>query len=165
MRKRGQYFCFRTGFLGNDFKTTVVYNGLEFNNTWHLYSFILAESSGNTALMREVIGCCTLQAFGEIKKKVEDWVSDEKRLEDMRKSISLKFNSNPVVRNFLIDSKYDGLTFVYTDKYDDFWGIKQDECAKGIQDPRNWKGENRLGQIITDYRTCILSTLTSFSLP
>lgn len=167
MRKRGKYFCFRDGssFLGNDYKTQIQYLGIKFINSWHLYSYLIANNMRDEGLVGKILGTHSIRDISRIRREVDNWIPDETRLEAMTKCIDLKFRSNPVIHQFLIDPKYDNLGFVFADKYDNFWGIGRGECDDGIDNPKNWNGENKLGKIITETRRCIISTQSPFSTP
>lgn len=45
-----------------------------------------------------------------------------------------------------------GKLLVEASPYDRRWGIGLGEGAKGIEDPKNWRGENLLGKAITQVR-------------
>lgn len=47
-------------------------------------------------------------------------------------------------------------TLVEASPYDKIWGIGMSQSAPGVDDPNNWKGENRLGNILTKLRNDLI---------
>ena len=67
----------------------------------------------------------------------------------------LKFKQNPEMLRLLLSTK--GTLLVEAAKNDPVWGIGMAEDEAGINDPRNWKGQNWLGEVLTDLREDFLS--------
>jgi len=63
----------------------------------------------------------------------------------------LKFDQNKDLLKLLTDTKDSYL--VEASPYDTVWGIGMLESDKGVEDPSNWRGENLLGNILTELRT------------
>ena len=61
-----------------------------------------------------------------------------------------KFTQNEKFRDALKTTI--GKVLVEASPYDKRWGIGLAETAPGINDPANWKGENLLGEAITEVR-------------
>jgi ribA/ribD-fused uncharacterized protein len=76
----------------------------------------------------------------------------------------LKFTQNPTLLRELL--YLDGTTFqnkiefVEASRSDAIWGIGMGLDEDGIEDPKNWKGTNWLGECITQVRDGILETLS-----
>jgi hypothetical protein len=69
----------------------------------------------------------------------------------------LKFEQNPGLLRRLLETRETLL--VEASPYDKIWGIGLSEEDPRINDPRNWEGTNWLGEILTDLRDTIISTL------
>jgi ribA/ribD-fused uncharacterized protein len=50
-----------------------------------------------------------------------------------------------------------GTTLVEASKYDRIWGVGLEQTDDRILDPKNWKGTNWLGEVLTDLRDDALS--------
>lgn len=61
-----------------------------------------------------------------------------------------KFAQNPVPRAVLERTK--GQLIVEASPYDRRWGIGMAANAPGIEDPANWRGDNLLGEAVTQVR-------------
>ena len=66
-----------------------------------------------------------------------------------------KYRQNADLRKKLLDPKFDGKTFVEASPYDRIWGVGLDQDNPAIDDERNWKGRNLLGQAITEARNML----------
>ncbi len=62
----------------------------------------------------------------------------------------LKFMQTPKLLPILLDNY--GKTFVEASPNDKIWGIGMREDDPGVENPKNWKGQNLLGQALTE--TC-----------
>ena len=62
-----------------------------------------------------------------------------------------KFSQNPGLKKFLLDETGDRL-LVEASPSDAIWGIKMSDGTPGIEDPKNWRGTNWLGEAITQVR-------------
>lgn len=90
------------------------------------------------------------------------WVQgyDDEKWAQERYSIMLsvnmaKYTQDPEMRKLLLDPLFDGKEFVEASPSDPIWGIKMGIGSKGVEDPRNWKGQNYLGRILTEVRNAI----------
>ncbi len=67
-----------------------------------------------------------------------------------------KFTQNEKLKIFLIDHRFDNKTFVEASPHDKIWGIGMGIEEEGIDDEKNWKGQNLMGKCITEVRDMIL---------
>jgi hypothetical protein len=67
-----------------------------------------------------------------------------------------KYTQDKKLQKKLLDSKFDGKTFVEASPTDCIWGIGLGENDPNIDDETNWKGRNLLGKAITEVRETIL---------
>jgi ribA/ribD-fused uncharacterized protein len=74
----------------------------------------------------------------------------------------LKFTQNPelLAQLLLSGDKH----IVEASPEDKIWGIGMGENDKGVEDPKNWKGQNLLGEAIMLTRTYLRSLLNSVNL-
>lgn len=66
-----------------------------------------------------------------------------------------KYIQDKSLREKLLDSKFDGKTFVEASPIDCIWGVGLDENNPLIDDENNWKGDNYLGKILTNIRNVL----------
>lgn len=71
------------------------------------------------------------------------------------KGCYLKFTQNPKLLDALTDTR--GTLIVEASPYDKIWGIGLGEDDPRINDPKNWRGTNWLGQVLTQLRDDILT--------
>jgi ribA/ribD-fused uncharacterized protein len=67
----------------------------------------------------------------------------------------LKFSQNPELRTILIETE--GTTLVEASPYDKIWGIGLSKDNPDIHDRTKWKGENKLGKVLTAVRIRLTS--------
>lgn len=61
-----------------------------------------------------------------------------------------KYRQNPDLRELLFSTGED--IFVEASPHDVIWGIGMGKTDLGVEDPKNWKGQNLLGKAITEAR-------------
>jgi ribA/ribD-fused uncharacterized protein len=88
--------------------------------------------------------------FGRYIRNYDDKKWDAVRYNYMLMAVTYKFVQNKDLRDILLDSKYDGKTFVEASPYDKIWGIGFDE-NHAESDESNW-GQNLLGTILNVVR-------------
>jgi len=96
-------------------------------------------------------------------RKVKNYIDSEwekTRYEMMLKPNIERFYQDIVLRNKIIDSKFNGLIFVEASPYDKIWGVGLDQNDPKIDDEKNWKGRNLLGKVITETRRIIIDKLS-----
>ena len=88
--------------------------------------------------------------LGQLVRNYVDEEWDKVRVDRMKTAVRYKFYQNENLRKQLMDTRYDGKTFVEASYYDRIWGIgyNQDEAMNHLD---NW-GHNELGKILTDLR-------------
>lgn len=83
---------------------------------------------------------------------VEKW--DEYCMDIVYRGNWEKFTQNPELEKILLDTE--GTILVEASPYDKIWGIGLDENNPLAYNKETWKGENRLGNILTQVRDNIL---------
>lgn len=93
--------------------------------------------------------------LGRLVKNYDDADWEEVRVDYMKRAVTYKFYQNADLRKQLLDTKYDGKTFVEAAYYDRIWGIgyNESEAEKNVD---NW-GRNELGKILTEIRNQLKS--------
>lgn len=92
--------------------------------------------------------------LGRLVRGYDDAKWYDESIKAMSLAIKLKFGNNSELRERLL-----GLgdrIFVEGSPYDKKWGVVVKYNDPSAKDSTNWKGENLLGKIITDYRNSLL---------
>jgi len=63
-----------------------------------------------------------------------------------------KYKQDAKLQKKLLDSQFDNLEFVEASPTDRIWGIGRAQSDPKAEDKANWKGQNLLGQVITQVR-------------
>jgi hypothetical protein len=97
--------------------------------------------------------------YGRMVKGYDQKVWDANKFNIVYNGNMLKFTQEPKLLFHLLSTG--DRTLVEASPKDDIWGIFMDENEEGVDDPKNWKGENLLGYAITDVRNNIRKLLSS----
>lgn len=90
------------------------------------------------------------QAFGRIVGNYDQVIWDQHKYNIVLNACMLKFTQHPKFLPIILEAVAKGLHFVEASPIDKIWGIGMKEDDPGVDDPRNWKGQNLLGQAITE---------------
>ena len=82
------------------------------------------------------------------------WEDNAKRI--VYEGCKLKFEQNPKLLNELLNTN--GKKLVEASPTDRVWGIGLAEDDPRIHDPKNWRGTNWLGEVLTKLRDDILDS-------
>lgn len=90
------------------------------------------------------------KSLGRQVKNYDDTIWNAKRDNVMATGIRLKFEQNLEMKNYLINTKYEVL--VECNPYDNIWacGLSSNQS---FNQPRAWRGDNRLGFLLMDLRS------------
>lgn len=126
---------------------------IEFTSSEQMFMWFKAVFFGDEEMAGQILQSQTPQEARDLGQKVRNYVDEEwdkVRVDRMRTAVRYKFYQNSDLRQRLLDTKYDGKTFVEASYYDRIWGIgyNQDEAMNHLD---NW-GRNELGKILTDLR-------------
>ena len=138
--------------------TFVDENGTKYNCT---EQYMMAEKARlfDDAYTRELIlASIEPRDQKELGRKVKNFDSltwEEAAKKIVYKGCMFKFTQNDKLLKTLLDTK--GTLLVEASPYDKIWGIGLGEDDPRIHDPKNWKGTNWLGQVLTQLRDSILA--------
>lgn len=154
MKKTKDYLFFWGGILSNwaEVPGGIIYNKKKFNTSEHLFMWLKAYSFGDFDTMNKIEHAKTPKEAKQLGRKVMGF--DEmiwKKNKEFCMSIALKYKAEswPEFKNLLINTPQ---TFVEASPYDRIWGIGLGENSPGIEDPKNWAGENLLGKCLCKVR-------------
>lgn len=90
------------------------------------------------------------KALGRKVKNFNKEVWDEHARQIVYEGCYYKFTQNEDAYNYLIETK--GYYLVEASPTDTVWGVGLGGYEKEIEDPKNWRGTNWLGQVLTQLR-------------
>ena len=83
--------------------------------------------------------------LGREVKRFNNDVWEEYRERIVISGLYAKMLFNKPIRDEAVRLYLEGKQFVEASPYDAIWGIKMGENDPGVEDPKNWKGQNLLG--------------------
>ena len=104
------------------------------------------------------LGYSNPHEYKKLGRRVQNFdpkVWEEHKVNIVRTGCELKFTADNDLCDALLAT--DGTILVEASPYDDIWGVKLAADDPRIQNPRQWRGQNLLGFILTDIRERIIS--------
>ena len=81
-------------------------------------------------------------------KREKQWL-EQQAMKVMKTAVNLKFKQNSFLNS---EIKKTTETFVEANQYDQNWGVGLPISDKRVLNPAEWRGSNRLGEILTEVR-------------
>jgi len=167
MRITKEYVFFYKDWLSNYQKTNFYYPDINlqifnFTSTEQAFMYFKAihfkdyETAKKIYETRDNPDAC--RKLGRLVKNYNDAEWDKIRYELFYDLNYQKYYQDSDLAKKLLDPKFDNKTFVEASPIDKIWGIVLDENNDLILNPKNWKGLNYLGEIITNVRKDIIET-------
>lgn len=160
--KTDTHYYFLTNFLSNfqHIPKGIVYNGLTFYTTEHLFMYRKAEHFKDTESMDLIYNAKTAQEskdYGRAVKGYNDNSWFKVREQVMYEANYLKYTTDEDLKKKLLDTG--DLILVESNLKDKHWscGLSVDDPL--IYDENNWTGQNLLGKILMKIREEIKSDL------
>jgi ribA/ribD-fused uncharacterized protein len=97
----------------------------------------------------------THKALGRKVKNFDVGVWERERMRIVKDGNRAKFTQNPELIAALLATQ--GTTLVEASPFDKIWGIGLGEDDPRAQDPKQWKGKNLLGYVLTELRDELLA--------
>ncbi|CAB4175443.1 NADAR [uncultured Caudovirales phage] len=99
------------------------------------------------------------KALGRKVKNFDSSIWNEFAKQIVYDGCYLKFTQNPKLLAFLLETE--GTLLVEAAAYDTVWGIGLSEDDPKIHDPKNWRGTNWLGEVLTQLRDDLINSKQS----
>lgn len=156
MRRTEQFTFFYTEHdcFSNWFIAPFVYKGITFNCVEQFMMYGKAKLFGDEAIAARILleqRPGRQKALGKMVSGFDKAVWDEKCMPIVYVGAREKFTQHPFLLRQLLACE--GTQLVEASPSDTIWGIGLGQNAHGVEDPKNWRGENRLGRVLT--RLCI----------
>lgn len=133
-------------------------DALEFTSSEQLFMWFKAVYFGDHSTAEKILNSRTPAEARKLGRQVQNYDDhrwDKVRVDYMRRAVHCKFMQNPELQKQLLDTKYDGKTFVEAAYYDRIWGIGYNE-EDALGNIAYW-GRNELGKILTELRNKLKS--------
>jgi len=155
MLRKGGYIFFWDGWPSNWWPSTFFFDGVEYSC---MEQYMMAEKArlfGDELVRWKILATPYPRAQKEFGRKVRGY--DDARWSAVRYGIVLlgvveKCRQNKELAECLLATTE---TYVEASPHDGVWGIGMSMTDKGVEDPKNWHGENLLGRAITEARTVL----------
>jgi len=152
MMSKGGYIFFWDGWPSNWWPSPFRLDGIDYNC---MEQFMMAEKAlafGDELVRKKILESPYPKAQKEFGRKVRGY--DDAIWSGMRRAVVLRGTLAKYRQNEVLYAKLLATTepFVEASPEDDVWGIGMGMDEPGVEDPKNWRGANLLGQVITEAR-------------
>jgi ribA/ribD-fused uncharacterized protein len=132
--------------------------GTEYNCSEQYMMAEKAKLFGDNKIREQILASRDPKEQKELGRKVQNfdstkWEAECKKI--VYRGCYLKFSQDPRILETLLATN--GTLLVEASPYDKIWGIGLGEDDPLIHDPKNWKGTNWLGEVLTQLRDDFLN--------
>jgi hypothetical protein len=164
-RVTDKYVLFYGSFLSNFARCRFTWEYMgeehEFFCTEQAFMWAKAKFFGDSATAKRILDVIgdpmVCKRLGREVKNYDDMKWSEARYGVMRDVNLARFSQWEYHRKKMLDSEFDGKTFVEASPIDGIWGIKMGIKEHGVLDERNWNGQNLMGRVLTEVRGKLLA--------
>lgn len=155
VRITDKWALFWSGWLSNWYPCSLQMDGKTFISSEQAYMYEKAVYFGDGATAQKILRTDNpkdAKRFGRAVVGFDQGKWDEVKYEIMKRCVHEKFSQNPGLRRMLLSPELDDKKFAEGSPFDTIWGIGIDWRDPLSSNEKNWKGQNLLGQIITEVR-------------
>lgn len=155
MRKtdRFTFFFTKADVFSNWHPAHFTYHGVAFNCVEQMMMYAKAVEFKDTATAKKILEAADPKEQKRLGRLVTPY-NDERWQQIVRKVVyaaaKAKFTQNPHMLEALLATE--DTTLVEASPYDKIWGVGLGERDPRIEDPKQWRGTNWLGQVLTRLR-------------
>lgn len=153
MRVTDKYVFFWAGEFSNFHPAEFTLWNKRFNCSEQAYMYSKAYMFMDIASAKKILEAKLPKDQKKLGRLVVDFdqaIWDKFKFQVMYKACYAKFDQNPRLKKMILS--YPGKHFVEASPYDKIWGVGLAEEDPLIDDPKNWKGENLLGLVLSKVR-------------
>jgi ribA/ribD-fused uncharacterized protein len=152
--KQSDFMCFQgLGHpLSNFYMCSLDIDGYTFSSTEQYFQFRRAECCKRRDVAEEILVTDDPRAIINIGKGVTGVFDEWERLKDtvMETALHAKFNQHEHLKAFMLGTGTRRL--IHTNAFDSYWAVGLPASDPNIADQSEWKGQNRLGELLTAVR-------------
>ena len=158
MKVTDRYVFFWKGILGNWHKVPepgILYKGIYFPTAEHVFMYQKAEFFEDLETAEKIKNTVSPKEAKDLGRQVKNYDDDawaNVRTEAMFTAIWLRAKVDNEFKRTLLDlgtsGKYGSRGFAEANPNDTIWAIGMSEDDEGVENKRNWKGKNLLGNIL-----------------
>lgn len=140
------------------YRCSFVSDGVTFGCAEQYMMYGKAKLFGDEEIGRQILEADhprTHKALGRKVKSFDPAVWERERMRIVKEGNRAKFSQNADLLATLLATK--GTTLVEASPYDKIWGIGLSASDARAQDPKQWKGKNLLGIVLTELRDELLA--------
>lgn len=129
------------------------YLGENFPTSEHCFMYAKAKQFNDEEIARQIVNARTPKDAKRLGRKVKGYKDEEwskVRYEIMKDINLLKYTQSKYHNQEL--KRTGNKHLVEASPFDDIWGIKMRATDKGVENPKNWKGQNLLGKVLMEVR-------------
>jgi ribA/ribD-fused uncharacterized protein len=149
------FFYQSRSYLSNFYEASITIHGdIHFPTSEHYFQYLKAKFFGDIERMKAIAKCQAPREAKRLGSMVRGFLAakwDPESIFAMKTVLEAKFEQNPKLAIKLLVTR--DAILVEASPYDRKWGIGLDMSHPGITNPLNWKGQNRLGQLLMTVRT------------
>ena len=157
MREYGNYLFFLKGFLGNWYKSPMIYDGKKFFSSEQLFMYLKALFFNDYEIAEKILHCKSSFEAKELGRNVSNFKEEEweiYREEAMFIACKNKFQQNIDLKEMLLITG--NKILVEGNSHDYIWAVGLDFNDRLIENENNWKGLNLLGKCLMKVRSEII---------
>lgn len=162
----GNYVAFKGGPFSNWYPVEIEYDNIRFKNSEQLFMYLKArffKDDKSAELIAKTPNPAKAKELGRSVVNFDKSLWDQKSYNFMSLAVSCKFEQNTELLQELFNPKYKGKHFVESSSEDCIWGTGLDWKDEKIADRGNWKGQNKLGEILDMLRFDLKSNMLAES--
>lgn len=103
-------------------------------------------------ILMENLSPMNCKNLGRSVKNYDDTEWDKVRFDFMKEVNYAKFSQNEELKNYILQNDFYLKLFVEASPSDGIWGIRMKSTDDGLEDCRNWRGQNLLGKVLSSVR-------------
>jgi len=139
--------------FSNMYETKFVLDGVNYTSAEQAYQAVKAKTFGDEVHFAKILKSKSAQSAKSFGTKIVGYVEetwDGKKDEVMKTILRAKFTQNLDLRKKLLETE--GKVLANSDSRDKYWGTGTSASTAMAKDPTKWKGENKLGALLSDLR-------------
>jgi len=145
--------------LSQFYPSSFTVQGITFPTSEHYMHYQKAVMFCDTATAQKILSTSDPSEAKKLGRRVRPFngqVWDDRSMQIVYDANMAKFTQNPKLLEIITSIRYQGKFFVEASPYDKIWGIGMRQSEARTLQPSQWKGQNKLGRVLTAVRDNII---------